>query len=67
VTHTLRHQPSTPSLRRYREEVKRPLDPEVVRLVVTWLLSRSQTHDAAPALRGSGEPAPDQGGHQQLL
>lgn len=43
VTHTLRRQPSTPSLRRYRDEVKRPLDAELLTLIVTWLVSRTDT------------------------
>ncbi|RYU15570.1 alpha/beta hydrolase family protein [Nocardioides iriomotensis] len=36
VTHTLRRQDGTPSLKRYKEEVRRPLDPAVVDLVVHW-------------------------------
>jgi pimeloyl-ACP methyl ester carboxylesterase len=36
VTHTLRRQEGTPSLRHYKQEVRRPLDPAVVDLVVAW-------------------------------
>jgi pimeloyl-ACP methyl ester carboxylesterase len=36
VTHSLRRQDGTPSLRRYKEEVRRPLDRAVVDLVVHW-------------------------------
>lgn len=36
VTHTLRRQDAAPSLRHYKREVRRPLDPEVVGLVVDW-------------------------------
>ena len=37
VTHVLRAQPGPASLRAYRREVRRPLDPRVVRLVVDWV------------------------------
>jgi pimeloyl-ACP methyl ester carboxylesterase len=36
VSHLLRHQPASGSLRRYREEVRQPLDPRVLRLVLHW-------------------------------
>ena len=35
-THTLRHQPGPASLRSYREELRRPVDPAVLDAVVTW-------------------------------
>jgi hypothetical protein len=37
VTHTLRRQEGAPSLRRYKQEVRRPLDPALVGLVVDWV------------------------------
>ncbi|GAB7193000.1 alpha/beta hydrolase [Kineococcus sp. NUM-3379] len=36
VTHVLRPQPGRPSLTAYRREVRGPLDPRVVRLLVDW-------------------------------
>jgi pimeloyl-ACP methyl ester carboxylesterase len=36
LTHTLRRQPGPASLRRYREELRRPVDPVVLDRVVTW-------------------------------
>jgi uncharacterized protein len=36
VTHTLRRQPGAPSLRAYRQELRRPVDPEVLALVTAW-------------------------------
>lgn len=36
VTHTLRRQPGPASLRSYREELRRPVDPVVLDAVVTW-------------------------------
>ena len=36
VTHTLRCQDGTPSLKHYKQEVRRPVDPAVVDLVVQW-------------------------------
>ncbi len=47
VTHLLRRQPAAPSLRRYKEEMRRPVDPEVVRLVVGWT-SRVASRAVAP-------------------
>ncbi|NNU26399.1 alpha/beta hydrolase family protein [Isoptericola sediminis] len=38
LSHTLRRQPGTPSLRLYREEVRRPVDPEVVGIVTEWVV-----------------------------
>ncbi len=36
LTHTLRRQPGAASLRHYREELRRPVDPEVCASVVAW-------------------------------
>jgi uncharacterized protein len=36
VTHTLRTQPGLPSLSRYRRELRRPVDAEVMAAVVSW-------------------------------
>lgn len=36
LTHTLRRQPGTPSLSRYRKELRDPVDPEVLEAVTTW-------------------------------
>jgi fermentation-respiration switch protein FrsA (DUF1100 family) len=36
LTHSLRSQPAAPSLRRYRQELREPVDAEVLRLVVDW-------------------------------
>jgi uncharacterized protein len=36
LTHPLRRQPRTASLRHYREELRRPVDPEVCATVVDW-------------------------------
>jgi uncharacterized protein len=36
VTHTLRSQPGAPSLNAYRKELRGPVNPEVLRTVVTW-------------------------------
>ncbi|MGY1593941.1 alpha/beta hydrolase family protein [Geodermatophilus sp. SYSU D00708] len=36
LTHTLRRQPGRASLRAYREELRRPVDPEVLATVVAW-------------------------------
>ena len=41
LTHTLRRQDRPPSLRHYRHEVKRPVDPEVLGLVTGWVTSQS--------------------------
>ncbi|WP_336921319.1 alpha/beta hydrolase family protein [Aquipuribacter sp. SD81] len=41
VSHLLRHQPGTASLRHYRSEVRRPLDPRVLDAVVTWVRTRT--------------------------
>lgn len=38
LSHTLRRQPGSPSLRLYREEVRRPVDPEVVDTVTDWVV-----------------------------
>lgn len=39
VTHLLRRQEKPASMSRYKEEVKRPVDPEVLRLVTQWVVS----------------------------
>jgi len=39
LTHTLRRQERAPSIRHYREELRRPVDPEVLASVVTWCRS----------------------------
>ena len=36
VTHALRRQEGAPSLKKYKQEVRRPVDPEVLDLVVGW-------------------------------
>ena len=36
LTHTLRRQPRQASLRHYRDELRRPVDPEVLATVVAW-------------------------------
>lgn len=41
LTHMLRRQPRTPSMRLYRAELRRPVDPEVRARVVTWCRSVS--------------------------
>ena len=51
VTHILRRQEASPSLRLYKREVRRPLDPEVVGLVVRWA-----TRVASGARAGAGRP-----------
>ncbi|MFW3172484.1 alpha/beta hydrolase family protein [Geodermatophilus sp. CPCC 206100] len=47
LTHTLRRQPGQASLRGYRAELRRPVDPEVLDTVVTWC--RRACHADAPA------------------
>ncbi len=37
VTHLLRADPNPPGLSTYKEQVKRPLDPQVVALIMNWL------------------------------
>jgi uncharacterized protein len=39
LTHTLRRQGRAPSMRHYREELRRPVDPEVLATVVAWCRS----------------------------
>jgi uncharacterized protein len=41
LTHTLRRQPRAASMRHYREELRRPVDPEVLATVVEWCRSVS--------------------------
>ena len=36
VTHALRRQQGAPSLKKYKQEVRRPVDPELLDLVVGW-------------------------------
>ena len=45
LTHTLRRQPGTASMRSYREELRRPVDAEVLDTVVRWC---RQTTGGAP-------------------
>jgi fermentation-respiration switch protein FrsA (DUF1100 family) len=45
LTHTLRRQPEPASMGRYREELRRPVDAEVLGTVVRW------------CRRGTGDPA----------
>ena len=45
VTHLLRRQPGTASLKAYKSEIRRPIDAEVTRRVTTWL--RARTADPA--------------------
>jgi alpha-beta hydrolase superfamily lysophospholipase len=59
VTHLLRTQPGTPSLRAYKEEVRRPVDPAVLDRVTGWL--RGQAGGAArmpEPVTGATHPAP---------
>lgn len=42
ITHTLRHQPGPASLRLYRQELKRPVAPEVIDLVTEWIRTAPQ-------------------------
>jgi pimeloyl-ACP methyl ester carboxylesterase len=46
VTHTLRSQPGPASLRAYREELRRPVDPRVLELVTAWCAEVTQNHRA---------------------
>ncbi len=39
LTHTLRRQERAPSMRRYREELRRPVDADVLATVITWCRS----------------------------
>jgi fermentation-respiration switch protein FrsA (DUF1100 family) len=45
LTHTLRRQPGPADLRRYKQEVRRPVDGELLDLVSDWILATA----AAPA------------------
>ena len=36
LTHTLRRQAGAPSMSAYRRELRRPVDPEVLAIVVSW-------------------------------
>lgn len=56
VTHTLRAQPGPPALSRYKEELRRPVDAGVLRLVADWV---ARTADAIrPSAAGGGTPEP---------
>jgi pimeloyl-ACP methyl ester carboxylesterase len=37
VTHLLRHEPGPPSLRTYKKQAARPLDPRILDLVTSWI------------------------------
>ncbi|MEU0554462.1 alpha/beta fold hydrolase [Dactylosporangium sp. NPDC006015] len=45
VTHLLRTQPGAPSLRAYKEEVRRPVDPAVLDRVTGWLADQGVAAD----------------------
>ncbi|WP_214368460.1 alpha/beta hydrolase family protein [Pseudonocardia sp. H11422] len=49
VSHILRVQPGTPSLRKYKTELREPLAPQVVDTVVDWCRARTAT---TPAVEG---------------
>lgn len=51
VTHSLRRQGGTPSIKLYKQEVRRPVDPEVVGLVVDWALRVTSTGGGAADAR----------------
>ncbi len=53
VTHILRRQEATPSLRLYKQELRQPVDAEVVRLVVEWALGVVGVGTAPATPRGS--------------
>ncbi|MHA6793234.1 alpha/beta hydrolase [Pseudonocardia bannensis] len=46
VSHTLRVQPGEPSMRKYKAELREPLAPQVVDLVVAWCRSQAATTPA---------------------
>lgn len=46
LTHLLRSEPGAPSLQTYKRQVRAPIDPEVIRLIGTWVTQR--VHPAAP-------------------
>jgi hypothetical protein len=37
VTHLLRDEPGPPSVKTYKKQAKRPLDPRVLDLVISWI------------------------------
>ncbi|HEX2075054.1 MAG TPA: alpha/beta hydrolase [Geodermatophilus sp.] len=49
LTHTLRRQPGPASLRAYREELRRPVDPDVLATVVAWCRRVAGAPEAASA------------------
>lgn len=51
LTHTLRRQEGAPSLKKYKQEVRRPVDPELLDLVVGWALRVTGT----AAVSGEGD------------
>jgi fermentation-respiration switch protein FrsA (DUF1100 family) len=56
VTHLLRAQPGRPSLRAYRSEVRRPVDPAVLDRITGWLSTQAGTGNGgtAPSRPGAG-------------
>lgn len=54
LSHTLRRQPGTPSLRLYREEVRRPVDPEVVDTVTDWVVRHAAVAPGGTATSREG-------------
>jgi pimeloyl-ACP methyl ester carboxylesterase len=55
VTHTLRKQDGAPSLKKYKQEVRRPVDPQVLDLVVAWTARVTGAMNSRPAARARGE------------
>lgn len=54
LSHTLRRQPGVPSLRLYREEVRRPVDPEVVDTVTEWIVRHAAVAPGGTAASSKG-------------
>ena len=52
LTHVLRRQPGTPSLRSYKREIREPVDPEVIDIVVRWLGEHLPTGDETGGRHG---------------
>ena len=64
VTHLLRTEPGTPSLRAYKAQVRRPVDPEILDRVTGWLTgqaagraARMRQPDAGAPIRSAGAAA----------
>ncbi|MGN6333271.1 MAG: alpha/beta hydrolase family protein [Motilibacteraceae bacterium] len=67
VSHLLRTQAGAPSLRAYTSDVRRPVEPTLLRRLTDWVSSQAASHDesapparagaAADAERGTGQPA----------